>query len=128
MRNDAYNTISNCLFNGNDNWQYQETSYFCDVTWNDLLPLMTQKIISEDSRSKYYAPTFSEIMEFLSNHVSEFTCHGVVNTTGNKIEIKIEGLYSANFIEKDREDFLKFAATSDILRSIENPFILYNRW
>lgn len=123
-----YDLITKNLFDGYDSWKKDAISYFSDVTYWNLVPLVAAKVIDEDSKSKYYSPTVKEILEFLEKHISKFTCHGRVDNTGRYPKIIIEGLYCTEFIEKDRQDFLSFCVDSEILRDIENPSILYNRW
>lgn len=128
MTDEIYDSITEHLFKGSEDWDYKKDSYFFDIGWNDLMPLIVNKTILKDSKSVYYAPTAMEILNFLSSHISRFTCHGRVHIEDGVPQVILEGLCCRDFIEKDKEDFLRFTITSSIVRSIETPPILYNRW
>lgn len=128
MFDDTYDLLTKHLFNGFDRWWKNPVSYFSDVKWNDLMQLEVSKVLDGNYKSKYYAPTINEILNFMQEHISKFTCHGKVVIKDGKIEIIIEGFYCTEFIEKDKKDFIDFCIDSDILRVIETPPILYNRW
>ena len=90
--------------------------------------LVTKKIIDKNYKVQYYAPTVAQIINFMENHISQFTLHGRVIIEEGIPNIIIEGFYCTKFIDTDKQDFIKFCSTSNILRCIDSPQVLYNRW
>ena len=126
MTDYVYDSISKRLFHGCD-WANEEFAHFCDVYGYDITQLVFDGIIELNDKPVYYAPKYEDIIEFLNNHPN-ISCHGYVKINDGVPKVVVEGFYSTSFTEKDREDFLRFALFSDIIRDNLFPTILYSRW
>lgn len=122
-----FDVITKHIFNGYDNWISEDTAFFSDVYGEDILPVVFAGGIDLYDKCVYYSPMNIEVIEFLNDH-PHISCHGCVKVEEGTPIVTIEGLYSASFTETDREDFLRFAIFSDVIRDNLYPPILYNKW
>lgn len=127
MDDAIFDVITKHIFNGCEKWIFDKTAFFSDVYGEDMLQVVFAGALDPRDRSTYYSPTNSEILEFLNNHPT-ISCHGTVKVDDGNPVISIEGFYSTQFSDSDREDFLKFVIYSDIIRDNLYPPILYNKW
>lgn len=127
MNDNVFNLISTNLFFGCEKWIDEDRAYFCDVKGSMINKLLLAKIIDDNSKSIYYAPSVKEFTKFLNNYPRSLACHGSVRIKDGEPIITIEGLHSTGTFFTDLKDgFVKFCKTADVLRY--DDILLYSRW